>query len=75
MADELRLPAPASSTIAITEYFLGDICWVAIRARGAEWSWLTPYEAAEIGRQWLNDYGNVSAETRSTPATTKKRVT
>jgi hypothetical protein len=28
----------------------GDTTWVAVRARGAEWSWLTPAEAAELGR-------------------------
>jgi len=31
--------------------------WVAIRARGAEWSWLTPAEAARLGRQWVARYG------------------
>jgi len=35
----------------------GDTVWVAIRARGAEWSWLTPAEAAELGRQWVERYG------------------
>ena len=36
----------------------GDTVWVAIRARGAEWSWLTPAEAARLGRQWVERYGN-----------------
>jgi len=31
--------------------------WVAIRARGAEWSWLTPAEALAIGRKWVEQYG------------------
>ncbi len=35
----------------------GGITWVAIRARGAEWSWLTPAEAARLGRQWVARYG------------------
>ena len=35
--------------------------WVAIRARGAEWSWLTPEEAGAIGRKWVEQYGG-SAE-------------
>jgi hypothetical protein len=35
----------------------GDTVWVAIRARGAEWSWLTPAEAAHIGQQWVESYG------------------
>jgi hypothetical protein len=33
----------------------GETVWVAIRARGAEWSWLTPEEAAQIGEQWVED--------------------
>lgn len=35
----------------------GDASWVVIRARGAEWSWLTAQEAAEIGRTWVKKYG------------------
>lgn len=35
----------------------GETVWVAIRARGAEWSWLTPAEAAHLGRQWVERYG------------------
>lgn len=34
-----------------------DTIWVGIRARGAEWSWLTPEEAVAIGRSWLERYG------------------
>jgi hypothetical protein len=37
----------------------GDTTWVAIRARGAEWSWLTPAEAARLGREWVSRYGHV----------------
>jgi hypothetical protein len=36
----------------------GETVWVAIRARGAEWSWLTPTEAARLGQQWVDKYGN-----------------
>jgi hypothetical protein len=36
----------------------GETVWVAIRARGAEWSWLTPAEAAGLGQQWAAKYGN-----------------
>jgi hypothetical protein len=36
----------------------GETLWVAIRARGAEWSWLTPAEAARLGREWVEKYGN-----------------
>jgi hypothetical protein len=35
----------------------GETVWVAIRARGAEWSWLTPTEAARLGQQWVDKYG------------------
>ena len=45
------------STFATEEHVHGDTRWVAIRARGAEWSWLTPEEAAEIGRHWMEKYG------------------
>jgi hypothetical protein len=31
--------------------------WIAIRARGAEWSRLTPEEAAVVGRKWVEQYG------------------
>ncbi len=36
----------------------GETVWVAIRARGAEWSWLTPAEAARLGQQWVDKYGD-----------------
>ncbi len=36
----------------------GDTRWVKIRARGAQWSWLTAEEAAAIGRIWVEKYGN-----------------
>jgi hypothetical protein len=35
----------------------GETRWIAIRARGAEWSWLTPDEAVIIGRAWIEKYG------------------
>jgi hypothetical protein len=35
----------------------GETRWVAIRARGAEWSYLTPVEAADLGRQWVEQFG------------------
>ena len=39
----------------------GETVWVAIRARGAEWSWLTPSEAARLGQQWVAKYGSQEA--------------
>ena len=38
------------------EHVFGDTRWVALRAHGAEWSWLTPKEAVELGRAWLAAY-------------------
>jgi hypothetical protein len=35
----------------------GETRWVAIRARGAEWSYLTIDEAADLGRQWVERFG------------------
>ena len=35
----------------------GETLWMALRARGAEWSSLTPEEAAAIGRSWVERYG------------------
>jgi hypothetical protein len=37
----------------VEERLVGDARWVAIRARGAEWSYLTAAEAVDLGRQWL----------------------
>lgn len=51
-------------TEAISAYMVeerlvhGETKWIAIRARGAEWSWLTPAEAAHLGRQWVEKYGS-----------------
>jgi hypothetical protein len=42
--------------IASPEHVVGDVRWIAIRARGAEWSWLTPQEAAELAREWKERY-------------------
>ena len=46
--------------VAVEEHVHGKTKWVAVRARGAEWSWLTPEEAARIGRQWVEKYGAVA---------------
>ena len=47
----------------------GGATWIAIRARGAEWSWLTPEEAAHLGRQWVDRYGHMLGDQdRSPPA-------
>jgi hypothetical protein len=46
------------SPFTVEEHVRGDTRWIAIRARGAEWSWLTPKEAADLGRQWVEQYGD-----------------
>jgi hypothetical protein len=43
--------------VNVQERVVGDVRWVAIRARGAEWSWLTPQEAVELAREWKERYG------------------
>ena len=42
----------------VEEHVHGETVWVAVRARGADWSWLTPEEAVRIGRQWIEKYGS-----------------
>src|SRR4051794_5552686 len=37
--------------LAVEEHVHGETVWVALRARGAEWSWLTPDEALRLGRE------------------------
>jgi hypothetical protein len=36
--------------VSVQERVVGDVRWVALRARGADWSWLTPQEAVELAR-------------------------
>ena len=50
-----------TGTFSVEEHVHGDTVWVAIRARGAEWSWLTPQEAARLGREWVAKYGSGDA--------------
>jgi hypothetical protein len=50
--------AIASEQVAVQERVVGDVRWIAVRARGADWSWLTPDEAAKLGRDWGERYGS-----------------
>jgi hypothetical protein len=43
--------------VSVQERVVGDVRWVALRARGADWSWLTPQEAAELAQEWRERYG------------------
>jgi hypothetical protein len=45
-----------STPLAVEEHVHGETVWVAVRSRGAEWSWLTPDEAVELGRVWIEKY-------------------
>ena len=47
----------SSEHVSVQERVVGDVRWVALRARGADWSWLTPEEAAELAREWRERYG------------------
>ena len=54
----MEAPAIASfEHVNVQERVVGDVRWIAIRARGAEWSWLTPQEAVELAREWRERYG------------------
>jgi hypothetical protein len=46
-----------ATPFAVEEHVHGDTVWVAVRSRGADWSWLTPQEAVELGRAWIAKYG------------------
>jgi hypothetical protein len=45
----------------VEERMVGETRWIAIRARGAEWSWLTTEEAADLGRHWVERFCERSA--------------
>jgi hypothetical protein len=46
-----------TNSLSVEEHTHGDTVWIAVRARGADWSWLTPDEAAHLGRHWVEKYG------------------
>jgi hypothetical protein len=43
----------------VEEHVHGETVWVALRSRGADWSWLTPEEAVELGRAWIARYSQI----------------
>jgi hypothetical protein len=45
--------------LAVEEHVHGETVWVAVRSRGADWSWLTPEEAVQLGRDWIAKYSPV----------------
>ena len=51
--------------LSVEERVIDGTRWVALRARGAEWSWLTPSEAALLGQQWVERYGSARTAANS----------
>jgi hypothetical protein len=49
-----------STPFAVEEHVHGETVWVALRSRGADWSWLTPGEAVQLGRAWIEKYSAVA---------------
>lgn len=43
--------------VSVEEQRVGDTQWVAVRARGAEWSWLTKADALRLAQHLLATYG------------------
>lgn len=58
VVSEWEVDMPQHGAFMIEEHVHGDTVWVAIRARGAEWSWFTREEAARIGRDLAERYGH-----------------
>jgi hypothetical protein len=47
-------------SVTVEEHVHGDTLWVAVRARGAEWSWLTQEDALRLARHWMATYAVAS---------------
>jgi len=56
LVTEVDLAMPQSNAFTIEEHEHGGTVWIAIRARGAEWSWLTREEAAQVGHDLIERY-------------------
>ena len=63
-ATELGDAVASFGEVSIQERVVGDVRWVAVRARGSDWSWLTPEEAAALARDWSKRYGNARPQER-----------
>jgi hypothetical protein len=48
-----------SAPFAVEEHVHGETIWIALRSRGADWSWLTRDEAVQLGREWIEKYADV----------------
>ena len=49
--------AQTFGSVSVEEHLHGDTKWVAVRARRAEWSWLTQDDAILLARYWMATYG------------------
>ena len=47
-----------TNSLAVEEHVHGETVWVALRSRGADWSWLTPNEAVNLAHEWLEKYAS-----------------
>jgi hypothetical protein len=56
MATTIMSSMPFSAALASEERMYGETTWVALRARGSEWSLLSPDEAIEVARAWIERY-------------------
>ncbi len=54
--------------VTVEEQVHGETVWVAIRARGAEWSWLTQEDALRLARHWMEAYTPDAARRLATAA-------
>lgn len=51
-------------SVALQQQQVGDTTWIAVRARGAEWSWLTQDDAVRLARMLMASCGQ-EAETEA----------
>jgi hypothetical protein len=56
MSKTLVTTMPYSAALATEERMYGETTWIAFRARGSEWSLLTPEEAVQVARAWIKRY-------------------
>jgi hypothetical protein len=43
-------------SVSVEEHQAGDVTWIALRARGADWSWLTRDDALRVARHLIALY-------------------
>jgi hypothetical protein len=55
-------------SVTVEEQVHGETVWVAVRARGADWSWLTREDAMRLARHWMATYGVTADATQAQAA-------